>query len=42
MKNTDYTDEVNHLYEKLLLDAERIVYRFYLGEGMSALGAKAP
>jgi len=25
-----------------LLDTERIVYRLYLGEGMSVLGAKAP
>ena len=25
-----------------LLDTERIVYRLYLGEGMSALGAKEP
>jgi len=27
--------------KKLYLDTERIVYRLYLGEGMSALGAKA-
>jgi|GEM_PF-6599204 len=28
--------------KKLHLDTERIVYRLIFGEGMSALGAKAP